>query len=236
LGGVLLNTILVAIGSLIGLRLGDRFPQRIQQSVMGGLGLVVLVIALGNANRSGNIIIPLISVVVGVIIGELLRLDLALERLGDWIRVKAMRGNTDSDDDQARARFVFCIGPLAVVGSLQDGMGLAVGFQQIAIKSILDFFGAIAFAATLGHGVFFSTITIIVVQGGFSLFGMLVGEVMTAPMINEMTAAGGIILIALALILLDIKHLRVANFLPALVIAPLIVVIAGALGINIYPL
>ena len=134
------------------------------------------------------------------------------------------------------ASLVFCIGPLTFVGSIQDGMGLAVGFQQIAIKSVLDLFAAMAFAASFGVGVSFSVVTILVVQGGLSLLGAVAGNVMTTPMINEMTGVGGLMLMGLALILLDIKKPRMANFLPALILAPLIVAVAGLLHINIYPL
>jgi uncharacterized membrane protein YqgA involved in biofilm formation len=244
-GGALLNTLTVALGSLIGLLLGGRLPERIQQAVMTGLGLTTFVVGLGNASQTGNIIIPLLSIVLGVIIGELLNVEGALERFGGWLRDRLGRQRAGEDELAARQRFIngfitasliFCVGPLTLVGSIQDGMGLPGGFQQIAIKSTLDFFAAMAFAASLGVGVFFSVITVLVVQGGLSLLGMLAGSVMTAPMISEMTAVGGIMILGIGLILLDIRRVRVANFLPALVIAPLLVAAAGALGINIYPL
>ena len=115
-------------------------------------------------------------------------------------------------------------------------MGLPVGFQQLAIKSVLDGFASMAFAASLGVGVMFSVITVFGVQGGLALAGSLAGEFMTDPMIAEMTAVGGLILIGLALVLMDLKQPRMANFLPALLLAPLIVAVATALGIDIYPL
>jgi uncharacterized membrane protein YqgA involved in biofilm formation len=114
-------------------------------------------------------------------------------------------------------------------------MGLAAGFQQIAIKSVLDFFAAMAFAATFGPGVFFTVITVLALQGGLSLAGLALGQFMNAAMIAEMTAVGGVILIGLGLNILEIKRLRVVNYLPALVIAPLLVALAQALGISIYP-
>jgi uncharacterized protein len=247
-GGAILNTITVLVGSLVGLVIGNRLSERIQSSVMTGLGLTTVVVGIGNAQATGNIIIPLVSLVVGVIIGELLRIDLALERFGGWLRDRLTRGASAGDaeaDQDERARFIngfvtasliFCIGPLTFVGSLQDGMGIPAGFQQIAIKSVLDLFASMAFASTLGIGVAFSALTVIGVQGGLSLLGMLAGSVMSTPMINEMTAVGGMMLLGLSLILLDIKRPRIANFLPALVIAPLIVAAAAALGVNIYPL
>lgn len=243
MGGTLLNMVTVAIGSLLGVLIGNRLSEKMQQSVVTGLGLVVLFIGLSNAGTTGNIIIPLLSLVSGVIIGELLDIDAALERFGGWLQHRFSAA--DDGDSPGRARFVngfvtasliFCIGPLAFVGAMQDGMGLAVGFQQLAIKSVLDLFASLAFAATFGIGVLFSLITILVVQGGLALLGSLAGQIMTDPMIAEMTAVGGLMLIGLALILLDLKRPRIANFLPALIIAPVLVAAATALGINIYPL
>ncbi|MCA9896287.1 MAG: DUF554 family protein, partial [Anaerolineae bacterium] len=144
------------------------------------------------------------------------------------------------------ASLVFCVGPLTFVGSIQDGMGLASGFQFLAIKSVLDGFAAMAFASTFGLGVLFTVITILIVQGGLAVAGSLLVQALASPemtnalaqnaAIIEMTAVGGILLMALALVLLDVKKSRVANFLPALVIAPLMVIIGQALNIPIYPL
>lgn len=248
MGGALLNMAAVALGSLIGILLGSRLPTRIQESVVTGLGLVTLVVGVTNAGRTGNIIIPLLSIVIGVIVGELLDLQTRLERLGGWLQARLgtpppEQVSTGLADPRTRfitgfvtASLVFCIGPLTFVGSIQDGMGLAVGFQQIAIKSVLDLFASMAFAASFGVGVLFSVLTILLVQGGLSLLGAALGDFMSAPMMNEMTGAGGLLLIGLSLILLDVKKPRMANFLPALVLAPLMVALAAALGINIYPL
>lgn len=221
---------------------------------MTGLGLVTLFVGISNASKTGNVIIPLLSIATGVIVGELLDIEGALERLAGWLQQRfggkpspsaALDPIADSTLGDARARFitgfvtaslVFCIGPLTFVGSIQDGMGLAIGFQQLAIKSVLDGFAGMAFAATFGVGVLFTLLTILVVQGGLALAGSLLGNFMSAPMINEMTAVGGLLLVGLSLILLNLKKPRMANFLPALLIAPLLVALAGALGINIYPL
>lgn len=254
MGGTILNVITVALGSLLGILLGNRLPQRIQESVVTGLGLVTLVVGVGNAQSSKNIIIPLVSIGLGVIIGELLRIDLALENFAGWLQKRFGGGDSGqteqpSETDQkpamdARQRFitgfvtaslVFCIGPLTFLGSIQDGMGLPLGFQQLAIKSTLDGFAAMAFASSFGLGVFFSILTVFFLQGGLALLGSVAGQFMTEPMILEMTATGGLLLIGLALVLLELKRPRMANFLPALVIAPLIVALGQALGIAIYP-
>lgn len=257
--GALLNMLTVAIGSAIGLLVGNRLPPKMQESVVTGLGLVTLLVGLQNAWKTGNVIIPLLSIAIGVILGELLDIQGKLERFGGWLQGRFSSGDvgmrhassapTDPPAPEGkidpRTRFitgfvtaslVFCIGPLTFVGSIQDGMGIAAGFQQIAIKSVLDLFAAMAFAASFGVGVSFSIVTIFVIQGGLSLLGATLGNFMTPPMINEMTGAGGLLLMGLSLILLDIKKPRMANFLPALILAPLIVVVASLLGIDIYPL
>jgi uncharacterized membrane protein YqgA involved in biofilm formation len=250
--GTLLNAFTVAIGTGLGLLVGDRLSERIQQSVVTGLGLVTLTVGMDNALQTGNVIIPLLSIGSGVIIGELLDLDARLKALGGWLQ-KRFGGDEDTANDtppqaeepadDPRARFingfvtaslVFCVGPLTFLGSIQDGM--TGNYELLAIKSVLDGFAAMAFASAMGIGVAFSIVTILVLQGGLALLGAVAGDVMSAAMITEMTATGGMILIGLALILLDVKQPRMANFLPALVIAPLIVALGMALGIPIYPL
>lgn len=251
MAGTLLNMLTVFIGSGLGLLVGNRLATRYQESVVTGLGLVTLFVGISNANASGNIIIPLLAIVLGALLGEWLRLDHTLERFAGWLQARAGAGD---DTNNARecfitgfvtASLVFCVGPLTFVGSLQDGMGLAVGLQALAIKSVLDGFAALAFAASFGVGVMFTVVTVFVVQGGLALLGMvLVGamgdpnataELATNPLIREMTAVGGLILLGLALVLLDIKKPRIANFLPALLVAPALVLLAQALGVPVYP-
>ncbi|MBZ0295437.1 MAG: DUF554 domain-containing protein [Anaerolineae bacterium] len=243
--------ITVAIGVTVGLFVGNRLSEKIQESVVTGLGLVTFFVGVSNASATGNVIIPLLSIAIGAIVGELINIERYLENFAGWLQTRFVRqqdsadsSETDTNDMSERMRFingfitaslVFCVGPLTFVGSLQDGMGLAIGFQQLAIKSVLDMFAGMAFAASLGIGVMFSLITILVLQGGLALVGSVAGQVMSEPMINEMTAVGGLMLMGLALVLLDIKRPRMANYLPALVIAPLLVALAAALGINIYP-
>ncbi len=243
MGGTILNIITVAVGSALGLLVGNRLSARIQESVITGLGLVTFFVGIDNTGKTGNIIIPLLSLVMGVIIGELLRIDRLLEGLAGWLQTRFGGQKGESQDERARfitgfvtASLVFCVGPLTFLGSIQDGMGLPIGYQQLAIKSVLDGFAGMAFAASFGIGVSFSIVTILVLQGGLALAGSVLGEFMSTPMINEMTAVGGLLLMGLALVLLDIKKPRVANFLPALIVAPLLVATATALGINIYPL
>jgi len=245
--GTILNAITVLFGSALGLMLGGRLPARIQESGITGLGFVTAYVGLSNAGETGNVIIPLIALVTGAIVGELLSLDRRLENFAGWVHARFERNGSPDAADRAstgRARFiqgfvtaslVFCVGPLTFVGSIQDGMGLPIGFEQLAIKSILDLFASLAFASSLGIGVMFSVLTVLGVQGGLALLGSLAGDFMSDAMVNEMTAVGGLILIGLSLMLLDLKKPRVANYLPALIIAPLLVAVGEALGIDLYP-
>lgn len=228
----------VVLGASLGLLIGHRLPERIQESIIIGLGLVTVFVGLDNAAQTTNIIIPMLSLMIGVIIGEWLDIDSALQRLATWLQARVESRSSASADDLPvqgeRQRFVtgfvtaslvFCVGPLTILGSIQDGMGLPAGFEQLAIKSTLDGFAAIAFAATFGVGVLFTAFTVFFFQGALALGGSIAGQFMTAAMIAEMVSTGGLILLGLALVILELKPVRVANFLPALVVAPLIVLI-----------
>jgi len=239
-----LNIVAVIVGSGVGLVAGHRLTPKIQESVVTGLGFVVFVIAIQNAMKSGNIIIPLLALAFGAIIGELLDLDGQLKRFGGWLQARVGASDQESEDAavQARLRFitgfvtatlVFEIGPLAILGPIQNGLN-AGDIQLLVVKSTLDFFAAMAFAASLGMGVAFSVLPMAVVQGGFSVVGIGMAGLFTAsatglsasnPYILELTATGGLILIGLSMVLLSIKQPRVANYLPALFIAPLLVLL-----------
>ena len=250
MGGTILNVATVAVGSALGVFIGNRLGTRVRESIVTALGLITLFFGIQNAFQTGNPIVTLLSVVIGVLVGEWLRIDVGLEALGGWFQRRlGSEGESTSEDSVVRegagrrrfvngfvtASLVFCVGPLTFLGALYDGMGLPAGFQMLAVKSTLDGFAALAFAASFGIGVAFSIVTIFVLQGGLALLGSLAGEVMSEAMLSETTAVGGVLLMGLSLVLLDIKRPRVANFLPALIVAPAIVTLASALGIDIYP-
>ena len=255
----------ILIGSLVGVVVGDRLPAKMQESVMAGLGLVTVVVGMQNALKTGNILIPLLSIVIGVMIGEALNLDDALKRFGGWMQSRVGRltqpdsamvdssAKSAKDLAVARVRFingfvtaslVFCIGPLAIIGSVQNGMN-AGDIKLLAIKATLDLFTSMAFAASLGIGVSFSIVPTFFIQGAFALLGALLGQAFSAGgatlssdnmYIRELTATGGLTLLAISLLLLNLKQLRVANFLPALLVTPILLLVAALLGLNVYPL
>jgi uncharacterized protein len=233
LTGTLLNVATVLIGTLVGLLLGARMPARMQSSLTTGLGLFTLLIGLSMGlriftdpvARPGDDLAVLGAVLLGVAVGELLRLHDGLEWLGGWFQ-RRLAGN-----DQLRpsriaegfvtASLVFCVGPLTILGSLANG--LTGDVQLLAIKSLLDGVASIAFAAALGPGVALSALTVLVVQGGIAGGAFLLRGVMDEPTILAVTAAGGVILLGVALRLLDVKPVRVASFLPALLLAPIFI-------------
>jgi hypothetical protein len=240
--GTIINILTILLGGTIGVFAGNRLPQRVQETVMAGLGLMTGVIGLGMALTSTNVLIPLFSVLTGGIIGELLGIEAKLNRLGQWLEDRF--GHRLGQGKVAgwsvtrgfvTASLVFCVGPMTILGSIQDG--LLGDYNLLAIKSMLDGFAAIPFAATLGPGVLLSAVTVGLIQGGIAGLAMLLGgglgEVTRAtPWVIELTATGGVLILGISLILLDLKQVRVANLLPAIGIAPLIVLLLQALQIN----
>jgi hypothetical protein len=226
--GTILNIITVLIGGAAGLLFGARFPDKMRETIIAGLGLFTAAIGIIMFSDSTNAIIVLASLLLGGITGELLDIELALSKFGAWLEARFAGGSGEVIEGNRfirgflTASLVFCIGPMTIIGSIQDG--LSGDYQLLAIKSVLDGFAALAFASTLGPGVLFSVITILVFQGGLSLSAASMQALMNDAMITEMTAAGGVLLLGLAISsLLEIKKIRVGNFLPALVFAPLLV-------------
>ena len=241
--GTIINTVAVLVGGALGTALGARLPERIRTTVMHGLGLVVLAIGVHLSLKTTEILIFLGSVLLGGIVGELLRIEDRINGIGRWIEQKTARNNkaeaAQAEAAQAEAvphpkttRFsgafltaslVFCVGPMTILGSFQDG--LDGNYEILAIKSALDFFAAMAFASTLGPGVIAAAFTVVIYQGALTLGAGWVSGVLTDPMIAEMTATGGVLMLAIGLGLLELKRIRTGNLLPAIVIAPIIVAV-----------
>jgi len=234
LTGTLINIVTVLIGGGLGVLLGDRLPQRMRETVMHGLGLVTLIVGISLALDTNNILVPMGSVLAGAMLGEWWRIDRGLERLAEWLKARvskriAHRSMALFTEGFITASLVFCVGPLTVLGSIQDG--LSGDYSLLAIKSMLDGFAALAFASSLGIGVLFSVLTVLVYQGGLSLLAGVAQNVLNDVMIAEMSAVGGIMIMGIGLLLLDLKRIRVANMLPGLIIAPLVVGLLQALGV-----
>jgi uncharacterized membrane protein YqgA involved in biofilm formation len=225
--GTFLNILTVLVGGSLGLLFGARLPDRLKATVIAGMGLFTAGMGLQMFLKTGNPIIVLGSLLLGALLGEWWRIEDGLQHLGQLLE-KRFGG---AEADSASSRFVrgflttsllFCVGPLTILGAIQDG--LTGDYSLLAVKAVLDGFGALAFASTLGVGVLFSTLVILVYQGGITLLAAQLNSVVTQSMMNELTATGGVILVGLAISsLLEIKKIRTGNFLPALAVAPLLV-------------
>jgi uncharacterized membrane protein YqgA involved in biofilm formation len=228
--GTLINVGTVLAGTAIGTAVGPRLPERIQQRVLAGLGMITLVIgvdlalAWGREDTSTSTpLYVLAGILIGGIVGEAVGIERRLERLGDRVqaRLAGEDGHSTISEGFVTASLLFCVGSLTVVGSIQDG--LTGDYELLATKAVLDGFAAIALAAALGWGVGLSVLTILLIQGGITLGAGLFEDVLVGEALAVLTSAGGVTIIGIALKLLDIKDVKVGNFLPGLVIAPALV-------------
>lgn len=218
--GTLVNGICIVIGSLLGL-LFTNIPERIKQTIMHGIGLTVLLIGIQMALETEAIIVILLSLLTGAVIGELLQIESGLDRLGAWIGSKFTSNseNTTIAQGFVTASLIFVIGAMAVIGALDSGLR---GDHEILItKGIIDGFTALVLTTTLGFGVIFSTICVLVYQGTIALLATQIETWIPETFLNgfivELTAVGGLLIIAIGLNLLKIVHIRVGNLLPAIV-------------------
>ncbi len=232
--GTLINVGTVLAGTVIGTAIGPRLPERYQQRVLAGLGMITLVIGAdlalawgGEDTTQSTPLYVLAGVLLGGLVGEAIGIERRLEQLGDLAqrRLSRTEGSTVSEGF-VDASLLFCVGSLTVVGSIQDG--LTGDYQTLATKAVLDGFAAIALSATLGWGVGLSIVTILVVQGGITLGAGVFDDILVGEALAVMTSAGGVTIIGIALKLLDLKDVKVGNYLPALLLAPALAALAEA--------
>ncbi len=240
--GTVINVAAILVGASIGVLLGHRLPERTRDTVTDALGLITLVIGGLNvvalrdeefvlAVGSGvTLLIVLGALLIGGITGSLLSIEARLEQFGGWLQSRLA-----GDGSEGRAQFVegfvdssliFCIGPLAVLGSLSDGLGQ--GIDELALKSSLDGFAAIAFAASLGWGVAASALSVGVWQGLLTVLAVVLGSVLSPALVSALTATGGVLLLGVGLRLLKIKAVPVGDMLPALIVAPVLTAVVAA--------
>jgi uncharacterized protein len=229
--GTLINVAAILVGGSLGLLIGGRLPERLKATVIAGMGLFTAVTGIKMFLETQNSLVVLGSLVIGALLGEWWKIEDGLQKLGEIIERRFTRpadgnGHSTSYGSFVRgfmiASLLFCIGPIAILGSIQAGM--TGDYDLLVIKSVLDGFASMAFASTLGVGVLFSAAMILVYQGAITLLAAQLNAIVSKPMMTELTATGGVLLLGIAFSsLLEIKKIRVGNFLPALVVAPLIV-------------
>lgn len=238
--GTLINTVLVIAGSGLGVLVGDRIPERMRTTLLQVIGLVTVALGVSDAIDTRNMVFPLVGMALGALLGEALRIEDRLEAFGAFLQKRFDRGATavqivgDSSGIEptnernfvkgfVTASALYCIGPLTVLGAIEDASGDTP--QLYIIKGLLDGFVSIMFAATYGIGVAFSALSVLIVQGGLTLGGTGLDALLDDRMRTELFAAGGLAVIGIGLNLLQVTRIRLANLLPGLVLTPILVAV-----------
>lgn len=217
--GTIVNAATVIIGSLLGVFLHSRLPERLTRTAFQAIGIFTLFLGISMALKTHHILILVFSILPGAIIGELIGIELVVNR---WIEKLKSRlaGKTDRFTEGLLTAFLlFCMGSMTILGAIEEGLGKPPTLYLT--KSLLDGVAAVALGAGLGIGVLFSVIPLLLYQGGLTLIARLLGQTLSPAITDEMTAAGGLILIGLGINLLEIKQVKLLNLLPALLLAPL---------------
>lgn len=230
LTGTIINASAIFVAGLIGLMLRKGIPENMSRTMQDGLGLLVLVIGIQYGFKADNLAIVALSLATGAIIGEWRQWEARLEQLGIYLQNRF--GNNNGGQFAkgfVTATLLFCVGAMAVIGSLEDG--LTGNYQILLVKSILDGIFSILFAASMGLGVLFSAFPVLIYQGAISLGAGFLKPLITDPMLNNITSCGGIIIAGLGLNLIGLTRIRVANLLPGLIILPFIMMLFSFLSI-----
>jgi len=230
--GTVLNILTIVIGGALGVFIGAKISEKLRNLVTDVLGCVTIISAadalsaywdveLQESMPKGWVILVVIfSLLVGALIGSALAIEDRLELVGNKLKSRfSKNGSSNFVEGFVSASLIFAIGPLAILGSISDGMG--TGIDQLVLKSTLDGFAALAFAASLGWGVALSALPVGIYQFAWTAVGLFLGAILTNYQVAAMTAVGGILLIGISLRLLRIKQIAVGNLLPALALAPL---------------
>lgn len=231
--GVLINSVAVVIGSLIGLLFKNKISERVSKPVMIGLGVCILYIGISGSLVGSNTLITISSIVLGVIVGTILKIDDSINKLAKKIEQKFKKeDNTESlAEGMVTATLLFCIGAMTITGSIQAGL---TGDNSILItKAVLDLISAIMLAASLGRGVILSSISLLVSQGLLVLLASVIAPYMSNIVINEITCVGSLLIILIGTNLMGITKIKVADFLPAVIFAPVIYYISDFI-INLF--
>lgn len=232
--GTIINLLTVAAGGLVGVYVGHRFPERMRQTIMQGLGLATIAVGvvgfapLFDADDGlRRTIILIAAITVGAAVGEALRLEERLEAAGERLRLRFASSEKDDGRGSKHPRFVegfviastvFCAGPMTLLGGIEDGLGVSI--RLLAIKATLDGIAAVGFASVYGWGVLASLITIAIYQGAITALAVVIDPLVTGEVIAMLGAIGGVLVLGIALRLLEIKEIRVISLTPALVLGP----------------
>lgn len=223
--GTLINVVAVVIGSAAGLLLKSRLPEKVSNIVFQGIGLVTIFFGVAMAIRSQNWVVLILSVVSGAVVGQLLNLDDRMNRVGERLKKSLKISHQRFTEGMVTAFLLFCMGSLTVLGALEEGMNQ--NSELLIAKSVMDGFSSIALSAAMGIGVMFSVIPLLIYQGSITLFAGSLQHIISEPLLLEITASGGILLIGMGINILEIKKIPVLNLLPALVMAVVFYFLVG---------
>jgi uncharacterized membrane protein YqgA involved in biofilm formation len=214
--GTIVNTLTIIVGSLIGLLFRGSIPEKYNRTIMHAIGLAVILIGLKTALKTDAILMVIISLAAGSLLGELLRIEDRLAQLGNWMGKRLSKDSQGIAKGFVSASLLYCVGAMAIVGSMESG--LAGNHQTLFAKSILDGIGSVLFASTLGIGVLFSSISVFVYQGLITLSASFLKQFLVPDVVSQMSAVGGLLILAIGIGLLEIKKIRIGNMLPAIFI------------------
>ncbi len=215
--GVIVNSLAIIVGGLIGLVLKHGLSERLKVVVMQGIGFSVIVIGLGGALKSESLLLLVLSLAIGGLVGSLLQIEYRLDMLGLKIE-KRFKGKEEGSFAKGfvTASLVYCVGAMAIVGSIEAGV--SGNYDTLYVKSLLDGVTAIVFAATLGFGVLFSSVSVFIYQGVIVVLGILLGNYMPDMLVVEMSAVGSVLIMAIGINILEIKRIYVGDLLPAVLV------------------
>ena len=214
--GTIVNTFSIIIGSLIGLLFKGSIPEKYSKTIMHGIGLAVILIGLKTALNSDSILIVIISLATGSFLGELFRVEDRLGQLGNWIGRRLSKDSEGISKGFVSASLLYCVGAMAIIGSMESG--LTGNHQTLFAKSILDGIGSVLFASTLGIGVLFSAVSVFIYQGLLTLTASSIKPFLLPEVVSQMSAVGGLLILAIGIGLLEIKKIKIGNMLPAVFI------------------
>lgn len=226
--GTVVNVLTIVFGSIIGYFMRNGIKEEYKRTIMDGLGLAVLVIGISGSVKTENMIIVIVSIVIGSIIGEIIGIEKKLDSLGGKLERKFGKGDSNFSKAFISSTLVFCVGAMAIVGSLEAG--LTGNYETLFAKSVLDGVAAIIFASTLGIGVIFSIFPLFIYQGSITILSTILKDVFTPIIINEMSAVGGLLILAIGINLLGIKKIKIGNMLPSLLVPIVLLWFKGLLG------
>lgn len=224
----LVNCGVIIVGCIVGLFIKGGIPERFNKIIMNGLALCAMFIGFSGALEGNNTIITIVSMAVGALIGELIDIDKWLNKLGETIQAKLDKGNGKESriaEGFVNASLLFCVGAMSIVGALQAG--LAGNYDTIYAKTVLDGVSSIIFSASMGIGVIFSSVTVLLYQGGITLCASFLSGILSQAVIAEMTAVGSLMIVGLGLNLLEVTDIKIANLLPGI----LVPVVLGLIGL-----